>query len=72
MENKNLNEKELEKVAGGQAVLPLKGTKAPEAGEPEPVSAAGYHAYCSSCKMYFSDDTDYCPRCGHKLMKPFV
>lgn len=75
MENKKLNEQELEQVTGGQAVLPLKGIEAPEAGaqvEPEMVSASRLTAYCGSCKMYYSHDLELCPKCNIPLMKPFI
>ena len=75
MENKKLNEQELEKVTGGQAVLPLLSNESPEAGEqgePEIVSVSRLTAYCGSCKMYYSQDLDTCPKCNVPLMKPFI
>ncbi len=51
MENKNLNEKELEHISGGQAVLPLlSGTKQTD----EQILGVGYfHATCPSCGFRF-------------------
>ena len=38
--------------------------------EPEPISISHLQAYCGTCKLYYSYNTDYCPRCGNPLMKP--
>lgn len=48
MENKKLNEQELEQVNGGQAVLPLKSSKAPEVDEAMIVGASKI-LLCSGC-----------------------
>ena len=48
MDNKKLNEQELEQVSGGQAVLPLLSSEAPEADEATLVGA-GKIILCSGC-----------------------
>lgn len=49
MENKKLNEQELEEVNGGQAVLPLKGNEVPESDGTTPVGVAGKIKICPNC-----------------------
>ena len=79
MENKKLNEQELEQVTGGDIDIRkdlyeniILSTSAGEQGEPEPepISISHLQAYCGTCKLYYSYNTDYCPRCGNPLMKP--
>ena len=48
MDNKKLNEQELEQVNGGQAVLPLLSSEAPEADEATLVGASKI-LLCSGC-----------------------